>query len=468
MNIDEMLFDRVSETNDTEFNELLKYNKVAPRVSALPINDEIAKIYEKFAEFDKNNYERKVESKLNSMTSMVSTKGVSIRKFEPKEENLALILGPDGKIIKWDIIVTNLGELTTKEVEALIGQKQYATLKVLDYKSSKFGVLKSKLTSKQVKIGINKKVELESFYNYYTFKCPVTTIHEWVSLDKFRGSVMLTKCAKCGITNDLINKQDDAYYDKWNKNYSRDKNSDKIEGNLRSEHFTPQKPTNDVKLQTDVIGKIAGITGIEYNLLINVGFSENFLIEDIKEKNANPYESETVKANRCLRVIDHYNFALRANYQLAMSKTRKVEPGLQEISTKSKKDLADIPRMPAIEYNPYSMNTCNLSNHLVNTLYKELEKLMQSKEHKQTMTDFVVYIVKKIIDTDTLVSKYTLSKLKERTDQAETQEGLSLDAMEQLADLSDDGEFGENEFSFDAMDFEDFDNVESNDFAGQD
>lgn len=457
LNPGETIYDKVTEIKESSrfpaelFNAFLQYNKLTMVNTILPPGDELSIYKERLNEIKAEDRQKRHSIRVVKLPCSYSTKTPSSRKFKLQEGDLSLLFDTNGNSNKWDIVVTNKGEKTKKEIAAMIGEKDYTNLKVTDYKNSKLGIYKSKLKSIDVLRGIEKKNMIESFYNYYTFKCPVSTIHEWDS-----GS-----CQKCGIETKSINDLNEKYYSKWESKFKKDRLESKFSGMLKLDKVKLPDMVSNVKLKTDSISKIASMFNIEYNVLINLGFSEGVIFNDIKQKLTNPYESNEIYIHRCLHLIDYYNYAKKVISQVRNYKMRKLEPELNEIiNTVKVNDVTKIPLFKDIEYNHYTSDPKNESNILLGQVFDEFIRILDNKETKEIVRELVRFILTKFISFDNLFSKVDMAKIRDANDDADLPD--LLDSAEEIAEQSDEGELGDNDFSFDGMDFDDIGNVEPN------
>ena len=231
-----------------------------------------------------------------------------------------------------------------------------------------------------------------------------------------------------------------------------------------------QKPL-EYNLQSTAINKLAYFANVDVNVLANLGLTENYFFDDMLNKKSNPIESETEFTNRALKLIDYYDMIIRLNNQLKFNKSRKLEPGLQEISDAAAKsdasDFRDIPIVAELKYDINNITPISLCNYVLTTLFNELIRLASTNnKYKNVMNAFVKLVINRIIESEKLFSKYSLAKLKETKMSAVDNVEL-LDAADEVDEPAS-NEFGEGTLEDFSMDVADFDNeleanLESND-----
>uniref|UniRef100_A0A6C0BDT1 Uncharacterized protein n=1 Tax=viral metagenome TaxID=1070528 RepID=A0A6C0BDT1_9ZZZZ len=459
------LFMNIEDTGgkDKVFDTLLAINKVAINSLAIPESDIYYEVNKELQEFVSNEREFNKDIYIANIPAVSTTKMASKYKHKHKNGKISNLYDIDGNRVDWDIFITNVGEIKRKDIANMfIDSKK--NIKITDLKSSKTGSIKSKIDENKVRKGLEFNDSLISFYNYYTFKCPVSTIH---NIDK-------EVCSKCKLNIQYISDKNIEYYNKWNKTYSRDFESDnKITGTISKIKTYNIGNVNNIKLNTESISNIANLYKIEYNRLYNLGLTEKYVYTDIETKTINPTELEKINHARALRLTEYYNFLIRVNKQLKYNRTRKLTPKLQDISNNAEKtdykDFINIPQFKPLEYSLINTEATSLCNYLLMTIYSEIYKFTTlADKSKNVMKDFAKYCIDELLQFDLLYSIFSIAKLKYTKEQYA--EELDDDENEVIEDeenandaLSDTGGVLDG-FSMDDMDFEDNpDNLEAND-----
>lgn len=461
LNLDpnETIYDNVAEIpKNLSFNELLKYFKRLFALTAIPLDDELSGYYNRLDEINEEELNIIDEHRINRAfaTGFITMK--TNRQFVMQGVDISLIYGPDGKRIKWDIVVgSDKTEYLISSLQDIIGTSKYDKLKIVDYKSSSSGIYKSKTNLREVETRLNLIDNLESFYNYYQFKCPVSGNHNFTN----------DLCTKCKITKNDILRQSISPFQKWKTKYKSDRDVNKISGNISYSNKYTFKSIN-VKVDTSIIGKLSTTFNLPYNALLNLGFSEGYDHKKIMDTTANPIEADKIHNDRAARLMDYYNYAVRSNIILSNNKTKKIPMELIFITEKfDNRELSGIPRMQYLELdNQYHMEAVDLSNYVLMKLYNEFIKIMSVPNYEDIMKSFVEIIIKQLINYDSLFGIYNVAKLKESIALADYQTNDTFDGQEEY-EVDQDDEFGEmdhSEFSMEGMDFEDgWENLEGAD-----
>ena len=470
------IYDNINSTDGKNpvFDSLLFFNKIAFKTTAIPQSEMFDQMESMLQPMFAKQAERRKASLLVSSPMIVNKTMVSKIIYHRKTQNdrgfgkVSMLYDVDGKLLKWDRIITNKGEFDIGKLGDFKESADYEKLQILDYVCSRTGTRKSKINEAEVLKELKTIDELESFFNYYTFKCPVGDIHKWSTKDD-------NICEKCKIHADYFANKDKGFYNKWENVYKKDREKDVTKsGNFHHIYNKPipakQKPL-EYNLQSNAINKIANFANIDINLLANLGLTESYSFDDIINKKINPIESETEFTNRALKLIDYYDMVIRLNNQLKFNKSRKLEPGLQEISDSAAKtdasDFRDIPVVAELKYDINNITPISLCNYVLTTLFDELIRLASTNnKYKNVMNAFVKLVISRIIESEKLYSKYSLAKLKEAKTAAVDNVEL-LDATDEVDEPAS-NEFGEGTLEDFSMEVADFDNeleanLESND-----
>ena len=292
----------------------------------------------------------------------------------------------------------------------------------------------------------NKKI---SFYNYYIIKCPISNIHEYVN----------NVCKKCNIDDDIIKKKSNIYYTKYNKNFNEyfDNKKEIIFNELdmilkKQELFSKEKYFNDLKNKLNLKDENKFIKRNNYTIILSkkfkinekyllyLGLSENKEYNDIPkidlEKEQINIQDRLSKVRNILNIIIlNYNIF---KYSETIIKFKNIKfNDLIYNFTKNGFKLKDLQQLKDLPYNYYDLieyYTYKYSNEelidiiiniIWNTIYFILE---QSKGHIQKIvTDFVEFLIYRIMEFDETYSNYNVIKLKQQKFPTITEENNTND-----------------------------------------
>ena len=448
---------------DKMFDILLTINKISINSLAIPESDIYYDLNMKLGELVQDEKENNKGIYISEIPAVSTIKMKSKYKHKHNKGKISNLYDIDGNRVDWDIFITNIGEIKRKDIgSALMDVKK--NVKITDLKSSKTGSIKSKLDEAKVRKELEFSDSLVSFYNYYTFKCPVSTIHNW------SGDV----CSKCKITIQNISEKNLDYYNKWSKIYNRDfSNDNKITGNIAITSSSKINNINNIKLNSESISNISNLFKIEYNRLYNLGLTEKYVYTEIETKNINPSELEKLNHARALRLTEYYNYLIRVNKQLKYNRTRKLPPKLQDISNNAAKtdytDFINILQFKPLEHSLINTEATSLCNYLLMTIYSEIYKFATlTDKSKNVMKEFAKFCIDELMQFDLLYSIYSIAKLKDTKEQyaeeLDDDENEVIEDEENANDVLSDAGGVLDGFSMDDMDFEDSpDNIEAND-----
>lgn len=373
------------------------------------------------------------------------------RKFQPQPVDISLIYGPDGKKINWDIYIVTLNgkrkELTIEEINDLIGTPAYDGMKIVDYKSSTTLVVKSKTNLRNVITKLHQLAILDSFYNFYQFKCPVRGLHDF----KEQKS-----CAKCKITYDNIEKHSIDYFQRWKAVYDKEQGNAKMSRQLEDTQGTYIINKNGFKLNTTSIGKISKLLKIEYNQLLNLGLTEGITYSHLISKEINPSEKNDKNNNdRILRLLDYYYLLIRwSNLMNNKAKVRVLPFELIKLVELHPGDW-NIP-LNRWKYNEYKIPVLDFIYQILQKIFDQLVLISDTPtvKDKAAVKEFIAIVVNKMLSYDLLFSNYSVQKLRENVDHIDYT--LDTNPINSYDDSDDEfDEFNHDEFSTEGMDFED-------------
>jgi hypothetical protein len=192
-------------------------------------------------------------------------------------------------------------ELTIKEIIGWLEEKKLDKLEwlrgadLINERCGNCNVLVRTASGQKSDVGMKTMFktidDLDAFYRYYDTRCPEGDLHNIVS----------GKCGKCGMPTgkiDTRNKASRAFFTKYKKTFQaveqerRDHSASMLREMqaVRPEGFkkvTPPKHTQATK----ALAELARLTGVKYNVVLNLGLTEGVKFPDIEEGRVNPSKS---------------------------------------------------------------------------------------------------------------------------------------------------------------------------------
>lgn len=367
----------------------------------------------------------------------------SPRFYETQDVNLAHMYDSKGDRHKWNIFVyktksNNIEELTSQDVNDIVNKKhpikpsEFNKFTFIDYKCSDCKNYKSKISVRNLEGILDEIDRIENFYRFYEFRCPKDFVHSWVD----------NICEYCSVTKDQIKSHSKTYYNKY-------KNT--IIGKGYILQFPKQNGAINAKswkFNKTIIAELAQLTNIKFNILSNLGFTEGFEYNSIKDSSENPSLRKTASTSRINR-LHGYNTLILREYQLLKNRSilKQVPVFVKNlIKTDYKSDS-----LPPI-YESYLKNYQLIRPNIQDCTYFVLESLavnliMLLKHKMKVVKEFGEYIFEKIMTKDRLHSKPTEMNLGIVWDNDDIKEdsGDEKEAVEQDYDYEED-ENEDNEF----------------------
>lgn len=217
--------------------------------------------------------------------------------------SLGLQYCADGRKHVWNIYIYEFDkgdnpvrvEVKTNE----FGKKNISGMKYVTRKCSVCGDLFGKTDSNKIKPVLTQIRYINTFYVYYSNRCPIKNIHVWK--DK--------TCVQCGVTKEQMEKKDIAYFEKYKDTFAivRTRLSEKqrepiqiLDDRLRNRRgmvVAKMKPSlisyKQWEYRNDSVVTLSKTMDIPYNILINLGFLHNVQFELAAKGKINPANSAT-------------------------------------------------------------------------------------------------------------------------------------------------------------------------------
>ncbi len=413
--------------------------------------------------------------------------------FSPAKLDLAKHFCPSGELHKSGSYVYTDGkketEISRKEILEWLNSNNkeklayFSKLKIVDEICEKCKVrirsAKSlQMSDKALSPMFGAIDDLLAFYQYYETRCPAGSLHD----------IQNDICNKCQFNTSFVKSNDKTYYGKYKSAFQkvqREKLSltirslEKVSGENKKQHVPTAAPANytfSLKQTADW----SQISGVKYNLLVNIGLYEKLKFRDLENANVNP--SKTVEPNltRALRYKNHIHNVLR-DYTLLSNHESVVDIPieLKEIFESQKKITIEGMNKIMPKFNDFATLDAEHSKlpieKYINFLQEYLASIMIKIRNELTGKyetfgkSLIKYFTDSIINGEKFVSKpepvFAKNTISAIEDNSEDEVGVSGDdwgAKAESTDPEKDVETYENDISNEAFDVENADDIWDN------
>ena len=368
-------------------------------------------------------------------------------------------------------------EITKAEINEWLNSKntthlaQYEKLVLVDEKCEKCNKYirsaKSAKTSNSLLTMFSKLDDITAFYQYYETRCPKGNLHEMSKL----------KCSICGFETEFSRTRDAKYYDKYKSAFNDIQQEKKTIIIQSLERVANKKPLLkaekvDYKYTLRNTAEWSQITGINYNLIVNIGLYYNVKYIDLESSSVNPSKTTTFSQSRALRFKTHILRIIR-EYSTIINYEKVIDFPLwmRELLDEQKKiDLKDIKKsMPDIsdfvsldEKYVYTLSVENYTNFLQEYLAGIIVKINNKRADKyKTLADGLIkYFTNTLLEYERMLSipdpVFAESQfVGDATD--DSADSLSdVDSVIEVASVDENVEvYNENDLELDGFDVED-------------
>lgn len=226
---------------------------------------------------------------------MTATKNYKIPIYTT-DPDITALYSENGVLHKWDIIVYSDGTEMPRSTAKLT-----KPLRVVDYKSSKTSIQRSKtskLELEKTREAYFRVREINAFFQFYTTRCPEEGIHDFVD----------DKCTKCGYVDDTESKK---YYDKYKHIFKKENQI--IEDGEHSEEPEGKMPSSvksDWKFNKRSIIEASKLISKPIAVIESIGAMENRSVSEIlNNQKREPYPISKYSI-QLMMVMDHYHNTL--------------------------------------------------------------------------------------------------------------------------------------------------------------
>lgn len=292
---------------------------------------------------------------------------------------------------------------------------------------------------------INGIVDRMNVFRYFANRCPATgVLHNYpVGADGFVGN---NACPDCSYRPSFIDAMPNDWYDRWHTSMP----VIVTESVEVQQTAVPERKTDTTgwSISLASILQISKISGIPYNIWINIGLTEKQSWSALRNGNINPQVSATPDrvAARNIKIAGYIE-QVRVIYYMIKNHARiQVTPQIKHMLDEEPPGVNLQEALPDIlqGYSSWrnGLNPVEMSNYLLHTLCATLLgiRAMEGPVHKFAVRLFR-YLADAIITSESLISAVEIQKrhITARTDD-DLDDDESVEVMEEQSDDDDEGD----------------------------
>ena len=289
--------------------------------------------------------------------------------------------------------------------------------------------------------------DILAFYQYYDTRCPAGNLHDIID----------SVCSKCKFHSDNGKKSDVAYYNKYVAGFRKIQLEQQQitikslqymrEGKLYKSPPVVDKFTYTLKKTSEW----STISGIKYNIIVNIGLSEGIKYPEIEQAKNDPSKDEYSYKTRGMKLKGYIYNTLR-DYMLFINHASVVDLPLQLkeiISSQKRTDFSDMPMFADFQKLDESFKYSLSPNDYCNFLQEYLANIMCSINAFPPGKMLVSLFTQSIISKELLLSKarpvFYKVDITTAENGSEDEAGVSGDdwAGRAVASSASEGEFAE-------------------------
>lgn len=386
-------------------------------------------------------------------------------RFDPDKLDLAQHFCPTGENHKGSIFVyqDSAGktfEYTKKDINDWLTNNDVAKLEHYDdlvlinerCSNCKNLIRDAKSSNKSSKALANMFKSIDdvlAFYQYYDTRCPLGNLHDIVD----------SICTKCKFHSDHGKKSDLTYYNKYVSGF-RKIQLEQQQITIRSledihHDKTYKKPSESTKYEYSLknTAEWSQISGIKYNIIVNIGLSEGVKYPDIEQAKINPSKDNYSHKTRVLKLKGYIQNTLR-DYMIFINHMSVIDvplPIKDIISMQKKTDFSDMPMFEDYqkldELYRYSLSSENYCNFLQEYLAKIMRDINEFPAGKTLMLMFTKNIIAKELMLSKANPVFYKIDITTQENGSEDEAGVSGDdwAGRSVASNATEGEFAEEQ-----------------------
>ena len=414
-------------------------------------------------------------SRLKLLVPTWKTESINPQMFVKEEKPLSVVYDEKGNKHKYDIYVfKNKIEIPKSKIKT----DRLPKMEFVDLKCSICGVLQSQagqLDQKKVKANTELKFQIDTFYIYFSIRCPEGGLHEYNK----------EKCKKCGLTfdikkvhNKLTDNSAKNYYDKYQNKFNilKEKIYTESQKNYISKIKKSSKKDQIKKVNWEcnlgIVQQVAKLLNIHQTLLINIGNLEGKKVQEVIQTN-----EEVVVESKLSSKIDIVK-ALMITILNQYSKLRnldklsRVPKFVETIFNKLKlshsnigsyKKLIELKYIDIdkeIEEITPSLDPVKLYYYHIEKLCRLILKIYSQTQHTNVAKAFVTMEIASIIHSEEQISKHNDFNFTVFSDELSLEDDISTANPNNFDAYESDIKSDENPFSFEGLDVSTMDNLE--------
>lgn len=388
--------------------------------SVIPLSDkrvEFANIFSKIIEIDKLISKRVMYyTSVFKLLEKDYTNYIKYHDFEHINPNKAKFFCKDGNLHK---VGSYLYFVDGKEVEYTRAEiinwiKNNDLDKINKFKDAKLleeicSLCKARITSiaksdkfeEELEKIFERSIIIEAFYIYYEIRCPEGNLHEINNLE----------CKKCKFKEEFIKNKNTDYYNKYIKLYLDSKTLQKesefnyILDNINKKLSPIEFKKVEWKFSLNNVNEWSKITGVKYNILVNIGLTEGRNFNEIEQGLIDPSKEEYDYVTRSINIKNHIINIIRIYNQIFNKDINTLSKQLQEIINKEPipKKLHNFNFIS--EYINYKMSLSE--ENYVNYLLEYLAEIILTIEKREEpiFKKIYKYFTTIIVDYERILSK---------------------------------------------------------------
>lgn len=276
-----------------------------------------------------------------------------------------------------------------------------------------------------IKKAFSKLDNIYAFYTYYDTRCPKGGLHD-ISGDK---------CKSCGFKTSYVVDNNEEYYDKYESVFHKIQlEKKKLASNTleQMQHLT-EYVKEDVSIEYHYSLKNTAewsqLSGIKYNILVNIGLSEKNKFAEIEQSKINPSKTKKPSMTRAIRLKGYIKSIMRSLNNITRHDVIvDLHPMLKSILNEQRKSsevkkISDIiPNLSDFTFDDEKHSKLPIENY-INFLQEYLAEIFIKLEnipekYKVLSKGLISYFLDTILESEKMLSKVdpVFTRIDEATD----------------------------------------------------
>lgn len=340
--------------------------------------------------------------------------------------DISLIRCPTGEMHQFTELIFQHGNKRSK-VSASEVKKTGKTPpgELHDETCARCGMSKYAKANPRVRAQISNEIDKTNFFTYFENRCPagqLDTIHDFPQ-DK-QGFTGDSPCKKCAYQHGFSQSRPATYYTKWRGSYThRERRVISLEPERRM--WTPRSTkTGKWSVTLASVMQIANVSGIPYNVWVNLGMSEHKNFQQIKQGKINPQSTidDRDASARLVKLVNSVRW-VHKQYMLVRNHARVVLPlGLKLVldagsHTMAAHETLESTMVPILtdfnrnfEHYSATQDARVVCNYALHTLCATMLQI-RSMPTKKIAHGLFDYMVAQIVQGESLMSALEIAKM---------------------------------------------------------